>query len=540
MFPEWTRIVITALAFSFALIPTACEKGRVCTAHLKIHLPEPNPLTGNPKAEGVQVIIERDGVEVFNHPVNLVGELEGQAIEVIGQEDRPPTIEASSSFLVKLAAFCVNCDPRTIVAVGRSAEFACQADDQPMIPVYLGPANGFGRLSAEVGERINATVSSMGNGYVLIVGGQDLDENPASPTALVYDHEFGEVCGPDQADCLVGDPPMARVDHTATIMADDSVLIVGGRRPGTQELLSDVVLFDSETDSFTRFDLPTSARRSQHAAVFLEEGIVPSQMAGRVLVIGGLGGDDLSDALATMVMIDPVEGSVETLDATLSTPRCDATASLLDSGEVLIAGGRDQSGEPLDSAELFNTDTGTCSTIDSHLCARRAGHTATKLRNDDWLLWGGEVLPADGDSPRAEVFMADRLLFLPASEDAHTLAHRSGHTATSVDCQDVRCPVLVVGGEALDDTVPPPMLYEYPEFDRDSLEGFYPGTTTEFSRESAKASRVFHGAAPLFDGTVLVVGGQDSDGRSFPQAAAFSPCVEVHFNAGGLLACPDP
>ena len=64
------------------------------------------------------------------------------------------------------------------------------------------------------------------------------------------------------------------------------------------------------------------------------------------------------------------------------------TATLLNSGQVLIAGG-DENGTYLSSAELYNASTGTFAATGSMTVARHF-HTATLLSNGQVLIAGGD------------------------------------------------------------------------------------------------------------------------------------------------------
>jgi hypothetical protein len=87
------------------------------------------------------------------------------------------------------------------------------------------------------------------------------------------------------------------------------------------------------------------------------------------------------------------------------------TATALQDGEVLIAGGQNASSSVLASAELYNPATGTFSVTGSMTTARE-GQTATLLPNGEVLIAGGfdnagkylssaELYnPATGRSPR--------------------------------------------------------------------------------------------------------------------------------------------
>src|SRR5204863_6843884 len=91
-----------------------------------------------------------------------------------------------------------------------------------------------------------------------------------------------------------------------------------------------------------------AATRVNHTATLL--------LNGKVLVVGGFSAYG-GPALATAELYDP---ATETWTATsgLTTARSYHTATLLDNGKVLVAGGYGSSG-PSASAELYDPATGT-------------------------------------------------------------------------------------------------------------------------------------------------------------------------------------
>jgi hypothetical protein len=180
--------------------------------------------------------------------------------------------------------------------------------------------------------RFRHTATLLQNGKVLITGGTSLDSSNPTATAEVYDPATGSFT-------VTGGMTTAREEHTATLLADGKVLIVGGEGPvtGSSELqpTATVEVYDPSTGSFSLTGSMAEAR-SLHTATLL-----PS---GEVLVAGG--GDDNS----TAELYDPATGAFS-ITGGMEIGRSGHTATLLPNGSVLVAGGGVFAG--LASAELY-------------------------------------------------------------------------------------------------------------------------------------------------------------------------------------------
>jgi hypothetical protein len=107
----------------------------------------------------------------------------------------------------------------------------------------------------------------------------------------------------------------------------------------------------------------------------------------------------------------------------MTVARQTQTATLLASGQVLIAGGYDDRYVKLSSAELYDPDNGSFSPT-GNMTAPRASHTAT-------LLAGGAVLITGGGPTNAETYDPDSGTFTAAGDlgsqrtggDSVTLVH---------------------------------------------------------------------------------------------------------------------
>ncbi|NNN06783.1 MAG: hypothetical protein HKL90_12865, partial [Elusimicrobia bacterium] len=202
-------------------------------------------------------------------------------------------------------------------------------------PVLIDPAwtvSGAGTLPTAVDYE---TLTQLPDGRVLAAGGYN--GAAAVATAALYDPLAGTWTA-------TGSMSAARYQHTATLLFNGQVLVVGGNTSAVAAL-STAELYDPTSGLWSpAASLPGA--RGQHTATLLNDG--------RVLVAGGNSG---LAALATGEVYDPSLNTWTAVGNPLTIAVQNATASLLPSGNVLISGGSDILGNAQVQAQIYNPST---------------------------------------------------------------------------------------------------------------------------------------------------------------------------------------
>jgi N-acetylneuraminic acid mutarotase len=228
--------------------------------------------------------------------------------------------------------------------------------------------------------RTDHTATLLGDGRVLVAGGGG-SATPDSysfftlATAELYDPGSGSWTA-------TGSMTGGRVLHTATLLPDGKVLVAGGADGLTEtsvNALASAELYDPSTGSWSATGNMTQAR-ARHTATLLPNG--------KVLVVGGSGSGSGSDSLASAELYDPVSGTW-TATGSLIEARTYHTATLLPDGMVLVAGGDGSTGPQLGSAELYDPSSGSWTATGNLNGEGRGGHTATLLPDGRVLVLGG-------------------------------------------------------------------------------------------------------------------------------------------------------
>lgn len=211
-------------------------------------------------------------------------------------------------------------------------------------------------------------------------------------TAALYDPKIG-------AWTAAAGMRTARRGHAASRLRNGAVLVAGGTVG--RDVTADAEIYDAVSDTWSQTGSLNSARAGAEA-VLLQDG--------RVLIVGGFGSDTRT-IVGSAEIYDPATG-LWTVAAPMRSPRLWHTATLLGDGKVLVAGGVSAftDGAALKTAELFDPATGAWS-LAGEMTARRSGHTAT-------LLQGGNVLIAGGpeEVTGTELFDPKKLAWTPAGD----------------------------------------------------------------------------------------------------------------------------
>ncbi len=225
-------------------------------------------------------------------------------------------------------------------------------------------------------EALSGPATVLSDGRVLVAGSGGVLDPVAS--AALYEPRSGSWTA-------TGNMNGVRTGHTATLLPDGKVLAAGGADRigfGGRNALASAELYDPGTGSWTATGNVTQAR-AYHTATLLANG--------KVLVVGGSGSGSGYDALATAELYDPGSGSW-TATGKLNEARTYHTATLLSDGRVLVVGGLSSAGSSLASAELYDPSTGSW-TGTGRLIDARVNHTATLLPDGKVLVVGGNPTP---------------------------------------------------------------------------------------------------------------------------------------------------
>jgi len=283
----------------------------------------------------------------------------------------------------------------------------------------------------------------------------------------------------------------SRIEHSAVRLLDGRVLVVGGHLLQPDKSAQ---VYDPVTNSWSLTSGLTISR-SQGTATLLEDGTV--------LFAGGLSVGDFASNLVDL--FDP-ETNNWTQIAPMAVGRTLHSATLLEDGSVLIAGGRDDSSGVLNHAERYDPTSGNWVTA-GLLAVGHSYFTLTRL-NDGTALAVGGLDGGNGEILSVERYDLSTDVWSPAS---NLLAGHRLHDAVLLD--DGR--VLVAGGQS------------------NVAQIYDPASNLWEFTASMLAQNVAPALTLLSDGTVMLSGGLESNVVS-GRVSIFNPVAEVWFQTGAL------
>jgi len=309
-----------------------------------------------------------------------------------------------------------------------------------------------------------------------------------------------------------GSLPFSERNAVALLLPSDLVLITGGI-DSSSRLLS-LVEYDPSAETFSNIG---SMDAAYDTATLLNDGNVLLAGGGN-FVSPGSG----NDVLTTAELYNPATGGLIDTGPALQGVVAPAAVRLLD-GRVLLTGGKlyNQGGAPATAAETYDPASGTFS-FTGNMTTPRYNHSATLLEDGDVLIAGGSSSSVtDVPLATAELYDPTRATFTAVAK--MNSAHAS-HTATLL--ADGK--VLIAGGAGQ-----PPIVSN----SITAVAEIYDPSSGTFAITGAmRTPREFHQATRLSNGQVIVTGGDDSF-KVLANTEIYDPTSGT-FAADGSMAVP--
>jgi hypothetical protein len=353
----------------------------------------------------------------------------------------------------------------------------------------------------------------LNNGNVLIVGGCYPGSNVVN-TAEIYNPAT------KMFSYTHGSLNTARCDHTATLLLDHRVLITGGFGPGGSGVLQSAEIYDPASDSFATVS-PMHSKRVYDSATLL-----PS---GKVLIAGGNSTGGTSTVLNTAELFDPASGTFTLTSNPMTTPREYYTqimpSTLLNNNTVLLEGGATNGPTLLQSAEVYDYNHDTFTAVGS-LVVPRWYHTATLLQDGTALIVAGDNISG---------FLTSAEIYSPSGSGTGTFALTGSLSTARIDHTETLLNngmVLIAGGITCSGgncAVP-----------LSSAERYTPSLRTFAPAGTLNTARYWHTATNLLDGTVLIVGGYNGT-NALASAEIYTPgnMYYISYSSGSNLNSGD-
>ena len=223
----------------------------------------------------------------------------------------------------------------------------------------------------------------LSTGKVLVAGGYTCDTS-GNCSSLISAEIYDPIAGTFSS---AGTMTVARSGQTMTVLGNGTVLIAGGENCTSAtscSALSSAEIYDPNAGTFTATWNSMSAARFGASAVLLN--------SGSVLIAGGFDGTNLP---AAAEIYNPEYhtgvGGFTWAGPNLNVPRFDAPSTLLNSGKVLVAGGSTCGlpGCPTNAAEIYDPVANTFTLVSVGMNVARFNHSATLTTNGQVVIAGG-------------------------------------------------------------------------------------------------------------------------------------------------------
>ena len=318
--------------------------------------------------------------------------------------------------------------------------------------------------------RYGANGVTLQNGQVLALGGVYLLRHSKAVLASeLYDPTTGNWS-------VSGNLNVARIHGTATLLPSGKVLAAGG----CVDPCTSVEVYDPSTGAWTLTGSMADGR-TYHTATLLPNG--------KVLVAGGCYSACGIYVQSSAELYDPNSGTWS-VTGSLSVGRAQHTATLLQNGKVLVAGGISASGSENSSAEIYDPATGKWSSAGNMITGRRFAQAA--------LLTNGRVVVMGGQDTPGNTLSSTELY------DPSTNKWSATGKMTSPRLYFVALPFLVSGKVLVAGGANPSVILASSEL-YDPLTGKWSATG------SMNVARIYHFAVILTNGKVLVATGNTGD-----------------------------
>jgi hypothetical protein len=301
----------------------------------------------------------------------------------------------------------------------------------------------------------HATVRLL-DGRLMVAGGTSNPSRPASNAAWIYS-AFDLRNAPAEYFMI-----NRRTEHTATVLPDGRVLIIGGAEieqpPTINELVEDVEMFDPDSARF--LPVPVGGdpiRRSGHTAIPFVVGRGNSAQTF-VYLYGGAGDIQYrpqaqmgirSDIRVlefrndSLVAVGPTIGPF--IDAITDHITVAIQPQIGNRAEYLVGGSyfvTEELSDDIVFQATLSTTTGITVESTGTMHLPRSGHAAARLVEAEILIFGGRTFALNSALASNEVYYSRIKRFFRMPIEAEMLQKRWGHTATNLDAARI----LIIGG----------------------------------------------------------------------------------------------